>query len=120
MTSNYSSQRVRNLFSPEGEKPFKLSRSKIEDFLKCPHCFYLDRRCGTGRPPSYPFTLNNAVDTLLKKEFDKYRVEGTIHPLCLTHGIDAVPFAHTDLDDWRMNLKGIRQSVPLPKSFTNP
>jgi len=96
--------------------PFKLSRSKIEDFLNCPCCFYLDRRCGTGRPPSYPFTLNNAVDTLLKKEFNQYRSQGSVHPLCLAHGIEAVPFAHPDLDEWRMNLKGI-QYLHEPTNF---
>lgn len=108
MTSFYNSQRTRNLFSAESEKPFKLSRTKIQDFLNCPRCFYLDRKCGTGRPPSYPFTLNNAVDALLKKEFDQYRVDGNPHPICLTHGIDAIPFTHPDLDEWRMNLKGIQ------------
>ncbi len=108
MALNYNPQRIRNLFCPSPEKPFKLSRSKIQDFLNCPRCFYLDRRCGTNRPPSYPFTLNSAVDTLLKKEFDQYRSAGKSHPLCLAHGIDAVPFAHPDLDEWRMNLKGIQ------------
>ena len=116
MSSTYNPRRARNTFSAESDKPFKLSRSKIKDFLKCPRCFYLDRRCGTGRPPSYPFTLNNAVDTLLKKEFDQYRTQGTVHPLCLAHGIDAVPFTHPDLDEWRMNLKGI-QYLHEPTNF---
>ena len=47
---NYNSQRTRNLFLPGAEKPFKFSRSKIQDFLDCPRCFYLDRRCGTAQP----------------------------------------------------------------------
>ncbi len=113
---NYNSNRSRNIFHVNELKPFKLSRSKIQNFLDCPRCFYLDRKCGTSHPPSYPFTLNNAVDALLKKEFDKYRIEGTSHPICLTHGIDAVPFTHPDLDDWRMNLKGI-QYLHEPTNF---
>jgi hypothetical protein len=108
MGSDYNPQRSRNCFSSSDAKSFKLSRSKIEDFLNCPRCFYLDRRCGTGRPPSYPFTLNNAVDTLLKKEFDQYRAEVKPHPICLAHKIDAIPFSHPELDNWRMNLKGIQ------------
>jgi hypothetical protein len=76
----------------------------------------LDRRCGTGHPPSYPFTLNNAVDALLKKEFDVYRSEGKPHPLLIKHGIDAIPFAHPELDDWRENFKGV-QVLHEPTNF---
>ncbi|MBS0615472.1 MAG: PD-(D/E)XK nuclease family protein [Verrucomicrobia bacterium] len=103
----YNPQRSRNLFVTNNTK-FKLSRSKIEDFLSCPRCFYLDRRCGTGRPPSYPFTLNNAVDALLKKEFDQYREKGKPHPICVDHNIDVIPFSHPQLNDWRTNLKGVQ------------
>ena len=107
MISKYNPQRKRNLFSFLSNKPYKLSRSKIEDFKKCPRCFYLDRKCGTKQPPSFPYTLNNAVDALLKKEFDKYRKEGQRPPLLINHGIDAIPFLHPNLDEWRANLKGI-------------
>lgn len=74
----------------------------------CPRCFYLDRRCGTGQPDGAPFRLNTAVDTLLKKEFDKCRVEKKAHPLMSEYGIDAVPFAHPDLDIWRANFQGVQ------------
>src|SRR5580692_1755104 len=106
--TNYNPQRVRNLYHPGKQQPFKLSRSKIQDFLDCPRCFYLDRRCGTDQPPGPPFRLNTAVDTLLKKEFDKYREEGKPHPLMLKHGIDAIPFAHPELAQWQENFKGIQ------------
>ncbi|MGH2612584.1 MAG: PD-(D/E)XK nuclease family protein [Rhabdochlamydiaceae bacterium] len=106
--SLYTPQRSRNLFTKEQGKPFKLSRSKIQDFLNCPCCFYLDRKCGTGQPPGFPFTLNSAVDTLLKKEFDSYRTEGKPHPLLIQNGIDAIPFVHPELDEWRQNFKGLQ------------
>ena len=106
--SLYTPQRSRNLFTKGQEKPFKLSRSKIQDFLNCPCCFYLDRRCGTGQPGSLPFTLNTAVDTLLKKEFDVYRTKGEPHPLMVKYGINAIPFFHADLDAWRQNFKGVQ------------
>jgi CRISPR/Cas system-associated exonuclease Cas4 (RecB family) len=48
------------------------------------------------------------VDTLLKKEFDCYRATGKPHPLMIKHGINAIPFAHPDLDDWRQNFKGVQ------------
>lgn len=108
MKSQYNSQRTKNIFSLSNEKPYKLSRSKIERFMRCQRCFYLDRKCGTEQPPMFPYTLNNAVDKLLKKEFDLYRAEGKPHPYALEHGIDAIPFAHADLDTWRTNQSGIK------------
>ncbi len=104
----YNTQRIRNIFCSDQKKPFKLSRSKIQDFLDCARCFYLDRKCGTGQPGSLPFTLNTAVDSLLKSEFDAYRIEKKPHPLMIKHFIDAIPFAHSELDVWRMNFKGIQ------------
>lgn len=86
----------------------QLSRSKIELFTECPRCLYLDVARGIGRPGGPPFTLNNAVDALMKAEFDRYRAAGTPHPLFATVGLDAVPFRHAELDRWRMNFTGVR------------
>lgn len=84
--------RTRNVFDPSSQKPFKLSRSKLELFLQCPRCFYIDRRLGIDRVSGPPFTLNAATDTLL-----------------------AVPFQHPDIDVRRENFKGIRRAAPHPK-----
>ena len=84
-----------------------MSRSKIELFLGCPRCFYLDRRLGIGRPPGFPFTLNSAVDHLLKKEFDIHRARGSAHPLMKAYGVEAVPFQHDKINEWRNNFKGV-------------
>lgn len=89
-----------------GEK-WRLSRSKIELFNECPRCFYLDNKLGTARPRGPAFTLNIAVDTLLKKEFDVHRTNGTSHPLTEKYGVTAIPFAHKDLNTWRENFEGI-------------
>lgn len=101
-------QRTRNIYNPKSSTPFALSRSKLENFLSCPRCFYLDRRLGIGRPSMPGFTLNTAVDALLKKEFDAYRATGEPHPIMHAAGLDAVPFAHDDLDEWRSNFRGVR------------
>lgn len=106
MSKYYSGKRTRNLFDPESKAPFRLSRSKIELFMNCPRCFYLDRRLGVGQPPSFPFSLNSAVDKLLKKEFDLYRNKQQPHPLMTAHGIKAVPFLHEKMDHWRDALRG--------------
>lgn len=96
------------LFDPESDEPFPLSRSKVELFVDCPRCFYLDRRLGIGRPAGFPFNLNSAVDALLKREFDDYRAKGKTHPLMAEAGINAVPHAHRDLETWRSSFKGVR------------
>lgn len=90
-----------------GGSKWRLSRSKIDLFMECPRCFYLDNKLGTGRPRGPAFTLNVAVDTLFKKEFDKYRNEGSKHPIMTEYKIDAIPFAHEKLDTWRENFEGI-------------
>jgi hypothetical protein len=96
------------LFDPRSDRPFPLSRTKVELFLDCPRCFYLDRRLGVGRPAGFPFNLNSAVDALLKREFDGYRAQGRTHPLMAEAGINAVPHAHPELETWRSNFKGVR------------
>lgn len=85
-------------------------------FLKCPRCFYLDRRAGIGQPQGPAFTLNIAVDALLKREFDFHRARGEPHELMKDFGIDAVPFQHSDLDEWRTNFHGI-QVLHRPTNF---
>jgi len=89
------------IFDPKSEAPFRISRTKVDLFLKCPKCFYLDQRLGVKRPDTYPLTLNLAVDALLKKEFDLHRVKQTAHPMMKKYGIDALPFKHEKIDSWR-------------------
>ena len=108
MSNFYNANRTKNLYSPGSSRPFKLSRSKIELYVDCPRCFYLDRRLGVGRPPGYPFNLNSAVDTLLKKEFDLLRKEKKAHPIIEKYGVDAIPAEHESLDVWRTNFTGIQ------------
>lgn len=101
----YARQRV---YDPKSKNVFKISRTKLENFVRCQRCFYLDLRHGIGQPGGFPFNLNSAVDHLLKKEFDIHRAKGQAHPLMKKYGIDAVPFAHKDLDRWRENFYGVQ------------
>ena len=106
MSKYYNGKRgARGLFNPDSPDPFTFSRSKLDLFLNCPRCFYLDQRLGVGQPPGYPFSLNSAVDTLLKKEFDAHRLKQSTHPLMETYGIDAVPFEHEKINEWRDSLR---------------
>ena len=88
-------------------QPYRVSRSKIELYMQCPRCFWLDVRYKITRPSSPPFNINKTIDELFKKEFDLYRKEGKAHPLMATFGVKAVPFQHKDLDTWRANFTGI-------------
>ncbi len=108
MSNYYNPQRTRNMFDPSassGQAPFRISRGKIDLFINCPRCFYLDRKLGVAQPPGYPFSLNSAVDKLLKKEFDIHRANGTTHPLMKEYGIDAIPLSHEKIDEWRDSLR---------------
>lgn len=102
--------RKRVLFNPalHDSAPFFISRNRLDKFFQCPRCFYADLRLGVKQPDSYPFTLNIAVDQLLKTEFDFYRSRQISHPLMQKFDIDAVPFAHSDLNRWRDNFTGMR------------
>jgi len=117
MSQYYNPQRVRNLYDPESKKPYRFSRSKIDLFLNCPKCLYLDRRLGVGQPPGYPFNLNSAVDALLKKEFDIHRAKGTPHPMMKTYKIDAVPYEHEKMDEWRDSLRRGIQYLHEPSNL---
>jgi len=105
MAEYYKPQR--NALWNYGGPKWRLSRSKIDLFVECPRCFYIDNKLGTARPRGFPFNLNSAVDTLFKKEFDYYRGNKAPHPLMQQYGIDAIPFAHPELDEWRDNFKGV-------------
>ena len=100
--------RTRNIYSPESDKPFKLSRSKVDNFVSCRRCFYIDRRLGVGQPPGFPFNINSAVDELLKKEFDQYRAKGKPHPYMKSVDRNLIPYQHEMLDEWRENFKGVQ------------
>lgn len=87
---------------------FKISRSKIEDFVRCQRCFWLDRKLKISKPSTPPFQINKAVDELFKKEFDTYRSKGEPHPLMIEFGVEGIPYVHKDLNKWRENFVGVQ------------
>lgn len=94
-------------YLPGQKELFRLSRSKIELFMQCPRCFWLDVRKKIKRPSGPPFQINKAIDELYKKEFDSYRAQKKPHPLMVKNKIQAIPFAHEHLDRWRANFTGV-------------
>ncbi len=98
----------RGIYNKKATKPFRISRSKIELYIDCPRCFWLETVKGIKRPDGPPFLINSAVDTLLKSEFDTYRKKGEQHPWQIEFKVDAKPFAHEMLNEWRENFVGIQ------------
>ena len=64
---------------------------------------------GIKRPAPFPYTLNQAVDKLLKEEFDYYRKRGEVPSLILENKIPASLFSNQELlNQWRTDAVGIR------------
>ena len=55
------------IYSPNQNKDFILSRSRFDEFMDCPRCFYLKTNKGFMSPSTPGWTLNTLTDTLLKK-----------------------------------------------------
>ena len=82
-----------------------VSRTAWESFIRCKRCFYLERKLKI-KPigmPGYP--INSRVDVLLKAEFDIYRKKQEPHPIMLENKINALPYQHPDLEEWRESLR---------------
>jgi CRISPR/Cas system-associated exonuclease Cas4 (RecB family) len=95
-------------YQPGQNAPFKVSRSKIELYMQCPRCFWLDVRLKITRPSSPPFNINKTIDELFKREFDVHRKAGTPHPIMTKNKLTGVvPFQHADMDQWRYNFTGV-------------
>ena len=98
-----------NLFDKMRTEPFPISRSGIDQFLRCPRTFVLHRKFGVKPPSMVPLTLAVATDHLLKNEFDRYREkQSSKHPIFQKFGLEVVPYQHSDIETWRNNFKGIR------------
>jgi hypothetical protein len=52
------------------------------------------------------WSLNSAVDELLKKEFDFHRKEKTPHAIMVDNKLNLIPFEHPEIDKWRESLTG--------------
>jgi len=89
----------------------KLSRTRIQNFLDCPKCFYLQENHKLKKPSMPPFLINSAVDHLLKKEFDYYREKKLPHPYIVDAGLDAIPAKHEMIDQWRNVFKGVQHTL---------
>ena len=94
------------IYSPNQNKDFILSRSRFDEFMNCPRCFYLKTNKGFMSPSTPGWTLNTLTDTLLKKEFDECRKKQEPHRIMLENKLDhLVPYKSEIIKDKNGNNK---------------
>ena len=99
-----ASKRHQGVYKPEHPAPYELSRSRVENFVKCPACFYLQQVKGVQFPKIPGFNINEATDILLKRDFDRYRGIST-HPFLEKRGMGhLIPYQHDDFELWTQSL----------------
>lgn len=98
-------KRHRGKYDPSNSQPYELSRSRIENFIQCPACFFL-RQVKKITFPSIPgFNINEATDILLKRDFDQLRGTSNSHPLLIKLGMGhLIPYQHEDFEKWTQSL----------------
>jgi hypothetical protein len=97
--------RHRGTYKPENKEPYELSRSRIENFVKCPACFYLTQVKGIKFPSIPGFNINEATDVLLKRDFDKFRGGRKTHDFLINLDMGhLIPFEHPDFELWTQSL----------------
>lgn len=74
--------------SSKKEEIFKISRSELALFCECPKCFYNKTFLKISPPGGLPFVINNAIDRVLKDEFDNYRLIQEPHHEFFNHNLE--------------------------------
>ena len=88
-------------YQPDNPQPYLLGRGRMDNFIKCEACFWMDRVKGIKFKGMPGFTLNAETDALLKMDFDKHRKLQTPHPFMVENGLEhLVPFQHEDFQLW--------------------
>ena len=94
-------KRHRSVYKPAHKAPYELGRGRVDNFVKCPACFWLTQVKGANQPSFGGYNINLLTDQLLKREFDFYREKKKPHPFMTKHGLGhLVPFKHPDLEKW--------------------
>ena len=98
-------KRHQGVFNPEHPAPYEISRSRVENFNKCPACFYIKQVRGIDFPDIPSFNLNEATDVLLKRDFDRYRGGEKTHPYLEAQGYGhLVPYQHEHFELWTQSM----------------
>jgi len=98
-------KRHRGAFDPKHPAPYELSRSRVENYIKCKACFWLEQ-IHRVKPPDFPaFTINTTTDILLKRDADAVRGKSTLS-IWEAHGLGhMIPFEHEHLENWTNSMQ---------------
>ena len=98
-------KRHQGRFNPNQTAPYELGRGRIENFMKCRGCFWLQQAAGVEFPGLPGFNLNTNTDTLLKRDLDQYRGKAA-HPIFIENKLKhLIPFEHEDLEKWTQSIQ---------------
>ena len=94
------------IYSSNQNKDFVVSRSRFDEYMDCPRCFYLKTNKGLMSPSTPGWTLNTLTDTLLKKEFDECRKKQEPHRIMIQNNLNhLVPYKSEIIKDKNGNDK---------------
>ena len=97
--------RHRGKFDKYNNSPYELSRSRIENFINCPACFYMQQVEKIDFPSTPGFNINEATDILLKKDFNYYRLQKKPHPFLVKQGLpNLIPYQHEHFELWTQSM----------------
>ena len=96
--------RHRGAFDSSNPAPYELSRSRIENFIRCKACFWLEQIHRVSPPEIPSFTINTTTDILLKRDADAVRGKSSL-PLWEQHNLGhMIPFEHENLEKWANSM----------------
>ncbi len=97
--------RHRGVYRADRLEPYELSRSRVENYVRCPACFYMQQVEGIKFPSIPGYNINEATDVLLKRDFDKCRQLGVTHSFLRERGYGhLVPLQHEKIKKWTQSL----------------
>lgn len=85
------------MVTKQKSKKIWLSATGIENFKRCPRCFWLQYRQGLRQPEGIVSRLANRFDSVIKRYFDLYRPQGELPPMIAgqVEGTLQYPFKET-------------------------
>lgn len=86
---------------------WRISPSGLYEYSACKSCFWVDNTY--KKTPSIPPVLNQAMDSILKARYDKYRAKGTFPPEVRELDDEGIkPFEGLEqLNEWRENKNAL-------------
>jgi len=106
MSAYYNPEEKKSLRSKLAFFHLDLAAVRIDLFLNCPTLFLFSIENWSGPAAGISVLAKFAGWQAVKKEFECATGKGEPHPLMTKFGIDAIPYSHEKLNEWRDPFKG--------------